>query len=131
MNDLAGRLIYQDPWLAAFDKPAGLLCQPGLILMATNASMHRQLSALFAQRQIRKARTGTRPPRYGSVVGGKIAINRWRLLTLDVDRTGRPLSRVLPAPRTGRSHQLRVQMAEWTIRCWATPSTEMAIRRLG
>ncbi|MCP9808824.1 RluA family pseudouridine synthase [Cyanobium sp. HWJ4-Hawea] len=157
--------MHQDPWLAAFDKPAGLLCQPGLgpdladsllsrvqrqwpewrlvhrldrdtsglLLMATNAAMHRQLSALFAQRQIRKAylaevaghlrgsggrlesclaRTGTRPPRYGSVAAGKIAITRWRLLALDVDGAGRPLSRVLLAPRTGRSHQLRVQMAE-------------------
>ena len=28
--DLEPRLVYRDPWLAAFDKPSGLLSQPGL-----------------------------------------------------------------------------------------------------
>ena len=28
--DLEPRLLYRDPWLAAFDKPSGLLSQPGL-----------------------------------------------------------------------------------------------------
>ena len=28
--DLEPRLLYLDPYLAAFDKPSGLLCQPGL-----------------------------------------------------------------------------------------------------
>lgn len=165
MIDLSARLIYRDPWLAAFDKPGGLLSQPGLgpdladslitrvrrqwpdwqlvhrldrdtsglILMATTAAMHRQLSALFAQRQIRKAylaevpghlaglggrleqrlaRIGTHPPRYGPVAEGKLAITRWRRLGLGHDHLGRPLTRVLLAPLTGRSHQLRVQMAE-------------------
>jgi tRNA pseudouridine32 synthase/23S rRNA pseudouridine746 synthase len=101
----------------------------GLLLIALDSDTHRQLSRAFAERQVRKAylawvsgtpgrggvieqplaRIGTRPPRYGPVplaCGGKPALTRWRRLA-DSGRTGL----LLLAPRTGRSHQLRVHLA--------------------
>lgn len=166
--NLQPRLIYCDPFLAAFDKPSGLLSQPGLgaeladsllsrvqihrpqlrlvhrldrdtsglLLLAFSAEMHRQLSDLFAQRRIRKAylaevvghppalggridtplaRLSSRPPRYGAVAvadGGKPALSHWRVLQRSFDGQGRPIARLLLAPRTGRSHQLRVHLAQ-------------------
>ena len=166
--DLEPRLLYQDPYLAAFDKPSGLLSQPGLgpdlsdslvtrvqrrwpelrlvhrldqgtsglLLLAFTPLIHRQLSALFAARQVGKAygalvmghpqaqggcitsplaRLSTRPPRYGpvpEVMGGKPAQTHWRLLERRWDRHGQPVARLVLAPRTGRSHQLRVHLAQ-------------------
>jgi tRNA pseudouridine32 synthase/23S rRNA pseudouridine746 synthase len=102
----------------------------GLLLLALDPHTHRALSRAFAERQVGKtylarvrgcpaarggrleqplARIGTRPPRYGAVPlaqGGKAALTRWRLL-----QAGERDSLVLLAPRTGRSHQLRVHLA--------------------
>ena len=166
--DLEPRLVYRDSWLAAFDKPSGLLSQPGfgpdladslitrvqqrwpelrlvhrldrdtsgLLLLAFSPEIHRQLSGLFAARAIQKAylaevaghpraqgglidgplaRIGTRPPRYGPLPeeqGGKPAITQWRVLQRRWDGQGRPISRLLLVPRTGRSHQLRVHLEQ-------------------
>ena len=166
--DLEPRLVYRDSWLAAFDKPSGLLSQPGfgpdladslitrvqqrwpelrlvhrldrdtsgLLLLAFTPRVHRQLSGLFAARTIQKAylaevaghpraqgglidrplaRIGTRPPRYGVLPeeqGGKPAITQWRVLQRRWDGQGRPISRLLLVPRTGRSHQLRVHLEQ-------------------
>jgi len=103
----------------------------GLILLARDATTHRALSAAFAERRVRKtylavvqglpadrggvinqplARIATRPPRYGVVPleqGGKPALTRWRLL-----RRFEGSSLLLLQPRTGRSHQLRVHLAD-------------------
>lgn len=103
----------------------------GLILLARDATTHRALSAAFAERRVRKtylavvqglpadrggvinqplARIATRPPRYGVVPlgqGGKPALTRWRVL-----RRFECSSLLLLQPRTGRSHQLRVHLAD-------------------
>ncbi|MCP9782817.1 RluA family pseudouridine synthase [Cyanobium sp. WKJ7-Wakatipu] len=103
----------------------------GLILLARDATTHRVLSAAFAERRVRKtylavvqglpadrggvinqplARIATRPPRYGVVPleqGGKPALTRWRVL-----RRFEGASLLLLQPRTGRSHQLRVHLAD-------------------
>ncbi|MCF8141759.1 MAG: RluA family pseudouridine synthase [Cyanobium usitatum Tobar12.5m-G36] len=103
----------------------------GLILLARDATTHRALSAAFAERRVRKtylavvqglpadrggvinqplARIATRPPRYGVVPleqGGKPALTRWRVL-----RRFEGSSLLLLQPRTGRSHQLRVHLAD-------------------
>ena len=102
----------------------------GLLLLALDPLTHRELSRAFAERRVRKtylaqvqgcpvgrggwidvplARIGTQPPRYGPVPvdqGGKPALTRWRLL-----EPGAASSLLLLAPRTGRSHQLRVHLA--------------------
>jgi len=103
----------------------------GLILLARDATTHRALSAAFAERRVRKtylavvqglpadrggvinqplARIATRPPRYGVVPleqGGKPALTRWRVL-----RRFEGSSLLLLQPRTGRSPQLRVHLAD-------------------
>jgi tRNA pseudouridine32 synthase / 23S rRNA pseudouridine746 synthase len=103
----------------------------GLILLARDATTHRALGAAFAERRVRKtylavvqglpadrggvinqplARIATRPPRYGVVPlgqGGKPALTRWRVL-----RRFEGSSLLLLQPRTGRSHQLRVHLAD-------------------
>ena len=103
----------------------------GLILLARDATTHRALSAAFAERRVRKtylamvqglpadrdgiidqplARIATRSPRYGVVpleCGGKSAFTRWRVL-----RRFEGSSLLLLQPRTGRSHQLRVHLAD-------------------
>lgn len=106
----------------------------GLLLLALDPLTHRELSRAFAERRVRKtylawvqgcptgrggrieaplARIGTQPPRYGLVPvaeGGKTALTRWRLLEPG-STTGAAESLLLLAPRTGRSHQLRVHLA--------------------
>lgn len=108
----------------------------GLLLLAFTPEIHRQLSALFAERRVHKvygalveghppagggcinsplARLSTRPPRYGHVPeaqGGKPALTHWRVLERCWDGQGQPVARLLLGPRTGRSHQLRVHLAQ-------------------
>jgi tRNA pseudouridine32 synthase/23S rRNA pseudouridine746 synthase len=153
-------LLHAADGLLVFDKPAGLLCQPGLgphqadslitrvqchwpearlvhrldrdtsglLLVALDAALHRQLSALFAERRIRKTYLATvrgrpvrpsgritlaiakrqhRPPLYGPQADGKASCTLWR-------RWGEgPVagsSRLVLQPLTGRSHQLRVHL---------------------
>lgn len=102
----------------------------GLLLLALDPLTHRELSRAFAERRVRKtylaqvrgrpsghggwidvplARVATQPPTYGPVPvaeGGKPALTQWRQLS-SVDGS----SLLLLAPRTGRSHQLRVHLA--------------------
>jgi len=103
----------------------------GLLVMARGLEMQRQLSAAFAQREVKK--------QYVAVVHGQVEAqpDAWRTIDLPIrvdwprrplrviDPTGqasisrvRPLSwnpaektsRVALEPETGRSHQLRVHM---------------------
>ncbi len=160
IDDLSGiRLIHADQGLIVADKPAGLLCQPGLganqadsllsrlrhhwpslqlvhrldrdtsglLLLSTNADLHRALSRLFAERRVLKiyradvagqpatpsgsitlalSKRSHQPPLYGPDPGGKPCRSDWRLLE---HRAG--WSRLELVPHTGRSHQLRVHLA--------------------
>jgi tRNA pseudouridine32 synthase/23S rRNA pseudouridine746 synthase len=98
----------------------------GLILVALTPALHRELSRLFAERQVHKryvadvhgvpgqpqglielplAKRQHRPPLYGVDPAGKACSTRWRLL----ESQGR-CSRLALEPLTGRSHQLRVHL---------------------
>ena len=98
----------------------------GLILVALTPLLHRQLSRLFAERQVHKryvadvqglpqplqglielpiAKRQHRPPLYGVDPAGKPCRTRWRLL-----QAGEGCSRLELEPLTGRSHQLRVHL---------------------
>ena len=153
-------LLHDADDLLVFDKPAGLLCQPGLgaeqadslisrvqrrwpegrlvhrldrdtsglLLVASTAALHRQLSELFARRQVRKtyiaavrglpvqpsgrialaiAKRQHRPPLYGADPAGKPSLTHWRRWGM-VSLQG--CSRLVLHPLTGRSHQLRVHL---------------------
>ena len=99
----------------------------GVLLLARSADALRRLSALFAERRINKlyqadvegelhgcgciasplARLSSQPPRYGSHPKGRLALTTWR-----VRAAGPTSTRVWLRPLTGRSHQLRVHLAE-------------------
>jgi tRNA pseudouridine32 synthase/23S rRNA pseudouridine746 synthase len=103
----------------------------GLLLVARGASMHRELSRLFEQRKVSKRyiaivagrlkeSTGevnlplicdwpNRPRQKVDFEIGKSSQTRYRLLSYDAQRD---CSRVELEPITGRSHQLRVHLAE-------------------
>ena len=103
----------------------------GLIVVARGAAMHRELSMLFQERKVAKryiaivdgrlqANTGeislplicdwpNRPRQKVDHEIGKPSLTRYRLLNYDA-RTNS--SRVELEPITGRSHQLRVHLAE-------------------
>ncbi|MEO0409809.1 MAG: RluA family pseudouridine synthase [Cyanobacteria bacterium P01_A01_bin.135] len=154
--------LYEDHWLVAIDKPAGLLSTPGrdilnpsnatsrlqalledpnlqsvhrldqetsgILLFARSPQVHRQLSSQFRQRQVAK--------RYEAVVTATVAVEQGEITLpigryLDcrpqrrVDWAGKPSQtqfRVLARcggqtrleliPLTGRTHQLRVHLAD-------------------
>ena len=98
----------------------------GLILVALTPTLHRELSRLFAERQVQKryvadvhgvpaepqglielplAKRQHRPPLYGVDPAGKACSTRWHLMA----QRG-PGSRLELEPLTGRSHQLRVHL---------------------
>jgi len=98
----------------------------GLILVALAPTLHRELSRLFAERQVQKryvadlqgvpersdgvialpiAKRQHRPPLYGVDSAGKPCLTAWRVL-----RQNGACSRLVLTPRTGRSHQLRVHL---------------------
>ena len=103
----------------------------GLLVVARGAAMHRELSMLFQERKVAKryiaivdgrlqANTGeislplicdwpNRPRQKVDHEIGKPSLTRYRLLNYDA-RTNS--SRVELEPITGRSHQLRVHLAE-------------------
>ncbi len=98
----------------------------GLLVLARDPQAHRQLSAAFAARRVRKhyladvagqpvaagwidqplLRRTAQPPRYGVDPAGKSSCTGWRRL-----RGNRHWSRLELRPLTGRSHQLRVHLA--------------------
>lgn len=99
----------------------------GLMLFARGAAVQRQLSVLFAERQVHKryvalvlgdvqGNAGTidarltadwpnRPRQVVAAEGGKTALTHWRVLA----RLGHA-TRLELTPVTGRSHQLRVHL---------------------
>lgn len=102
----------------------------GLMVMALNASSHREISRQFEQRKTRKeyrARVWGHPQEDEGEIDlplrcdwpnrplqmvdhelGKVALTRWRVL----EREDSGFSRIALYPHTGRTHQLRVHMAE-------------------
>lgn len=101
----------------------------GLILVALSADLHRELSALFAERAVQKlyvaevhgvpdepsgqitlpiSKRQHRPPLYGADPAGKPCRTDWRLLAAS---SGGASSRLKLQPLTGRSHQLRVHFS--------------------
>lgn len=98
----------------------------GLLLVATDPEIHRQLSQLFERRQIEKtyealcegvptghagsltgriARASRSPPRYDFHPEGRMAVTLWARMNLE------PFgARLCLWPLTGRSHQLRVSL---------------------
>ena len=113
----------------------------GLVLMARNIEVQRQLSQAFAERQIHKryiavvapqlqprpeladadgwqridlpiaADWERRPLRVINHETGKSSQTLWKLLAQENTAQGLPCSRVLLSPLTGRTHQLRLHMA--------------------
>lgn len=101
----------------------------GLMVLARDAQTHKQLSGLFAQRQVYKRYQALLAGRLDSATGvvelplitdwpnrprqkidheqGKPSLTRYRLLHYDPIKG---CSRVRLEPETGRSHQLRVHM---------------------
>ncbi|MEM9999730.1 MAG: pseudouridine synthase [Pseudomonadota bacterium] len=101
----------------------------GLMVMARTAQAHRRLSQQFERREVRKryvariwgrpmSPVGTnvqplrcdwarRPRQMVDYANGKSAETRWHILASDARS-----SLIALYPRTGRSHQLRVHMAE-------------------
>ena len=102
----------------------------GLLVLARGPEMHRQLSALFRDRQVDKRYAALVAGHFDSAEGevdlplitdwpnrprqmvdhtlGKPSLTRYRVLAYDPARN---ISRVALEPVTGRSHQLRVHMA--------------------
>ncbi len=100
----------------------------GLMVLARSREAHRNLSRQFQQRRVGKVyvallegrvrrRSGTirlafrldpdnRPRQVLDPVRGKPGITRWRVLTIEGDRT-----RIEFVPLTGRTHQLRLHAA--------------------
>ncbi|NRB37914.1 MAG: bifunctional tRNA pseudouridine(32) synthase/ribosomal large subunit pseudouridine synthase RluA [Pseudomonadales bacterium] len=102
----------------------------GLMVLALSAEVHKQLSALFAERQVEKTYTavvkGLPTQKQGSVDlplicdwpnrprqkvcfdDGKQSLTHYRVISNDASNQ---TSRIALFPHTGRSHQLRVHMA--------------------
>ena len=100
----------------------------GLILLATDQMVHREISILFMKREVLKRyvadvsgiptklkgridlpllKVGNQPPRFGFNPSGKPCQTEWECL-----ETHSTWSRLHLHPLTGRSHQLRAHMAE-------------------
>ncbi len=106
------------------------MCTSGLVIMAMNAQAHRNLGLQFERRKTQKTYiaivwghieddTGTvelplicdwpnRPLQMVDFESGKAAQTNWEVL----ERMGNNMTRVALYPITGRTHQLRVHMAE-------------------
>jgi tRNA pseudouridine32 synthase / 23S rRNA pseudouridine746 synthase len=100
----------------------------GLLVFGLDAEAQRELSMQFENREVEKryvalvegvmgaergqidvpmrADIENRPVQIVDVVHGRPSVTRWRLLSVETDR-----SRVELEPLTGRTHQLRVHMA--------------------
>lgn len=100
----------------------------GLLVFGLDADAQRELSMQFENREVEKryvalvegvmgaergeidvamrADIGNRPRQVVDVERGRPSVTRWKLLSVEVDR-----SRVELEPLTGRTHQLRVHMA--------------------
>jgi tRNA pseudouridine32 synthase/23S rRNA pseudouridine746 synthase len=100
----------------------------GLLVFGLDAEAQRELSGQFERREVEKryvalvegvmgaergeidapmrADIENRPVQIVDAVQGRPSVTRWRLMSVEVDR-----SRVELEPLTGRTHQLRVHMA--------------------
>jgi tRNA pseudouridine32 synthase/23S rRNA pseudouridine746 synthase len=101
----------------------------GLMVLARNKLMHRQLSQLFEQREVKKKYIAVvdgylkdaegkidlplicdwpnRPRQIVDHVQGKPSVTRYKVLRRDAEKNS---TQVELTPETGRSHQLRVHM---------------------
>lgn len=100
----------------------------GLILLAIDPIVHRDISVLFMKRQVFKRyvadvagvpsktqgkidlpleKVSNQPPRYAACSSGKPCLTEWTLF-----QSHASWSRLHLYPHTGRSHQLRAHMAE-------------------
>lgn len=103
----------------------------GLMVLALHSESHKKMSALFAERKVEKEYTAVvygklkttegeinlplicdwpnRPKQKVCFNEGKKSLTRYQLVDEDIQQN---TSRVSLKPQTGRSHQLRVHMAE-------------------
>lgn len=106
----------------------------GLLVLALNPPAHRHLGLQFERRKVRKTYNArvwgrmagdqgqvelplasdwpNRPRQMVDWERGRQALTRWRLLTRESSPDGSATTHLNLFPHTGRSHQLRVHMAE-------------------
>ncbi|HKK73895.1 MAG TPA: RluA family pseudouridine synthase [Saprospiraceae bacterium] len=90
----------------------------GLVLVAKSAAAHLQLGRLFAERQITKTYQAivigktVENGYFDQPVGGQSALSRFERIDLVPSIKNEYLSRMRLFPETGRTHQLRIHLAQ-------------------